>query len=92
MIGPHLPELTEIAERAASKLLDTEGVVVTRGILIMEILRPEDQHRGIVAVQLGTQGELSPWDVIGLISPVETKSRAIMTEYLMGQGDGDPFL
>lgn len=90
MIGPHIPELTEIAERAAAKLLDVEGVVVTRGILIMEILRPDDQHRGIVAVQLGSQGELSPWDVIGLLSPVSIKSKAVMTEYLMGEED--PFL
>jgi hypothetical protein len=85
-IGPYIPELNELAEKAISMVLEAEGTVITRGILTCEVLRPGDEHRSVIAVQLGQQGEMTPWDVVGLLAPVALKSQAIMTTYLMGEG------
>ncbi len=89
----YLPELNELAERALAKIIDNaDDAIVTRGILIIEILRPSDSHRGVVAVQLGRQGEMPPWDIVGLLAPVALKAQANMAETMFGFGgeDNDP--
>ena len=86
----YLPELNELAEKALAKIIDNaDDAIVTRGILILEILRTSDSHRGVVAVQLGRQGEMAPWDVVGLLAPVALKAQANMAQTMLDDDDDD---
>jgi hypothetical protein len=83
---PYLPELNELAEKALSSVAPDLAAdsVITKGLLIAEVLVPGEEHRGLLSIQLGRQGELTPWDTIGLLSPVEMTARAAMAGFLLG--------
>ena len=86
----YVPELTEMAERIILKMLpDTEGVVITRGILTAEVLTLGSDHRGVIAVQFGRQGVLPPYDAIGLLTVPLVRSQALIAELLEGGHDDD---
>lgn len=84
MTFPYVPELNELGEQAVSKVLHPhdDSIVITRGIVIAEILRSDDAYRGVIAVQIGRQGEMTPWDVLGLMAPVAAKAQMDMAERL----------
>ena len=91
MSDPYLPELNELAELALAKIMpEAEGdAIITRGILVMEILRPSDQQRGVIGVQIGRMGSLTPWDVVGLLAPIALKAQGEMAEGLFNFGPDD---
>lgn len=73
----YYPELTELAEVALNKILPRhDNLVVTKGLLIAEILANTDDHRSVIAVQFGRQGVIPPYDIIGLLRPVEMSAEA----------------
>ena len=50
---------------------DHEDSIVTRGVVIVEVLNSNDQNRAVMAVGLGASGEMTPWETIGLMKVVE---------------------
>lgn len=84
----YYPELTELAEIALSKVLaDRENLVITRGIVVAELLTMGQDDRSVLAVQFGRQGVIPPYDVLGLLAPVEMSARRRIS-LALGGGDG----
>ena len=70
----HSEALTELAKQAITELIpDHENAIITRGVLIAEILNSDDESRSVYGIQQGTS-DMSPWDVIGLIRVVEVRA------------------
>ena len=80
----HDEELTELGEDLLRKRIGEShpGAILTRGIFIVEFLDTENEHRGILAVQLGRQGVLQPYEVLGLLAPVQASAQRNMLEML----------
>lgn len=78
----YLPQLNEIAERAIAEILpgNKDRVVITRGVMAVELLVQDNQNRGIVGVTLGQQGVIQPWEVVGLMAPVAMAAQADMAK------------
>lgn len=85
----YIPELNELADKALNIILpESDGkAIVTRGVVIMEILLPDQEHRGVIGLDIGRQGELSPWDVVGLLTPVRLRAESLMTEWMWRADD-----
>ena len=80
------PELNEIAEGVLRKNIGDlhPDALLTRGIFICEFLAAGDDYRGVIAVQLGRQGAMQPYEVIGLLAPVETQARLALAGQIGG--------
>lgn len=86
------PDMTEMAERVLARHIaarqdhdhDHSGSIVAKGLMVVEFLSMVTEHRGVLAVQLGKQGPMQPWDVIGLIEPIRLQARDAIRHNLWG--------
>lgn len=84
----HIEELHEIAQVAINRIFpgDAGKVIATRGLVIFEALRPDDDAKSVVAVQFGTT-TLQPYEVLALMAPIEIQAKAAIHANLIGPED-----
>lgn len=81
----YYPELTELAEAALAKVMPSrDNIMVTRGVVIAELLTLDQDSRSVIAVQFGRQGAIPPYDIIGLIIPVQMAAERAIAEQMTG--------
>lgn len=84
----YYPELTELAEAALARVMpDRDNIVITRGLVIAEMLTMGEDNRSVIAVQFGRAGAIPPYDILGLLAPVEISAKARINSAL-GFGEG----
>jgi hypothetical protein len=79
-------ELTEMAERATNRHLRVEhpDAIVTRGVLVVEFLDVGTEYRGVLALALGRQGPIQPYEILGLLAPVQIAASGSVVDQLWG--------
>lgn len=65
---------------------DAGEAIATRGLIILEILRPEDEGKSVVAAQFGTT-VIQPYEVLALLAPVQIQAKAAIHASLLGPGE-----
>ncbi len=64
-----IPELNDMAEKALSRSMP--NAVATRGVIVVEFLPADSEHRGVLAAQFGRQGMMQPWEIMALLDVVQ---------------------
>lgn len=77
-------ELTELGEQLLQKRMGDRHphALLTRGLFVVEFLDSASEYRGVVAVQIGRQGPMQPYEVLGLLTPVQAAAQRNLLELL----------
>ena len=84
---PYIEEVDELVEKALAKLMPESRGLVTKGLLVLEVLEDGESERSIAAVQVGRQGNMTPWEAIGILRVAEIQLEGVIATNL-GGGDG----
>lgn len=80
----YVSELDHLAQAALAAAASDEikNPVMTKGIMVVEFLNDDIEGRSVVALQIGPQAPMQPWEILGLVAVVQARAQRRMLEQM----------